>query len=514
MRALGEVALVVAAFGVCLGAARRWAFQWRSLLAFLILVVLFVPIRRYVLPGTTSFQLEPYRLFVALLVLGWLLSLLVDGRLRLRRVGFEPPLLLLVAAILCSILANGGRITSGHLDTPVFKTLTFFLSFFAIVYVVSSVVRDRDDVVFVLKVLVSSSAVVAALAVVETRTGFNFFDHLGRVPFLRRNLEVELLARTGRLRAYGPAEQPIALSAALAMVAPLAGYLAYVRRNWRWGLAMGMIVLGCLATVSRTGVLMLAVEGLILGILRPRQMKRFWPALIPLLLAVHLALPGTLGALKDSFSPRGGLAQEQQGFNGTGRLGAARLDPTFAQISLHPISGIGFGTRIVRSTGANALILDDQWLAILLETGIVGVFAWIWLFVRVIRRLMLEARREAGEEGWLLAVFAASLGGLMISMLTFDAFAFTQLAIIFFLMLALAGVVLRLRSEEQTASASVPPVVTRPAFGAGLIVIGVALVLFVYEQGPSIRLFASILGLLAIGAWAVESERVRNRLVH
>ena len=56
--------------------------SWPRLIAALIVVILFIPIRRYTLPANLPFQLEPYRVFVALLVLGWLASLLVDARTR------------------------------------------------------------------------------------------------------------------------------------------------------------------------------------------------------------------------------------------------------------------------------------------------------------------------------------------------------------------------------------------------------------------------------------------------
>src|SRR6266550_4406521 len=39
----------------------RALLSWRAALTTLLLVVLFIPIRRYALPGNMPFQLEPYR---------------------------------------------------------------------------------------------------------------------------------------------------------------------------------------------------------------------------------------------------------------------------------------------------------------------------------------------------------------------------------------------------------------------------------------------------------------------
>ena len=47
--------------------AHRVLLTWQSLMSFTILVILFIPIKRYVLPSSLPFQLEPYRIVVALI---------------------------------------------------------------------------------------------------------------------------------------------------------------------------------------------------------------------------------------------------------------------------------------------------------------------------------------------------------------------------------------------------------------------------------------------------------------
>src|SRR5688500_15559734 len=88
--------IVAAALGAgLLGAGvvvRKPILPWTRLLIALLLVILFIPIRRYKLPGDAGFTLEPYRVLVALIVAGWGTALLVDPRVRLRRSGFELPI--------------------------------------------------------------------------------------------------------------------------------------------------------------------------------------------------------------------------------------------------------------------------------------------------------------------------------------------------------------------------------------------------------------------------------------
>ena len=79
--------------------------RWNSMLTLLVGVVLFIPIRRYSMGGV-GFQLEPYRLLVALLILAWGSSLLIDQRVRKRPTGLKGPLSLILVTVLLSDVFN------------------------------------------------------------------------------------------------------------------------------------------------------------------------------------------------------------------------------------------------------------------------------------------------------------------------------------------------------------------------------------------------------------------------
>ena len=75
------------------------------------LVILFIPIQRYVLPGSLPFELEPYRLLVAFMFAGWIASLLVDPRVRLRRERLRgADRALILVGVLGSVLVNSARV--------------------------------------------------------------------------------------------------------------------------------------------------------------------------------------------------------------------------------------------------------------------------------------------------------------------------------------------------------------------------------------------------------------------
>ena len=465
-----EIAPVIALTAAA-AVAYRSALRWHILLSAMALIILFIPIKRYSLPADLPFELEPYRVFVAVLALAWGTSLLIDPRVRLRKSGIDVPVVLFILSILASVIANAGRITGGGLEAEVVKTLSFFMSFLVVFYLVVSVMRTRERIDVLVKTMTLGGAVVAVFAIIESRTGYNVFNYLGSViPMLRfedPGFDFEYLSRAGRLRVFASAQHPIALAAALVMLVPLAVYLARTVAR-RWWLVAGLLTLGALATVSRTGVVMLMVVGLVFLALKPAETRRLWPFAIPAVLIVYFALPNTLGSFYSAFFPEGGLLAEQQAvvasseYASSGRL--ADVAPSLEEFKHQPLFGQGLGTRIVSEEeggpAPNARILDNQWLSILLQIGLAGTLALVWLFMRFIRRCGRVAKRDPSPSGWLLTAVVASVASYAVGMFTFDAFSFIQVTFLLFILLGLGAALLASRGEPVAEEA---PLVTPPA---------------------------------------------------
>ena len=178
-------AVAIALAVVLFTRAHRWLLQWHNLLALTILVILLLPIRRYEMPGDLPFELEPYRLLVALVAVGWLASLLVDPRVNLRRTVLDGSLALVGLAAALSIIANGHRIQEFQVSDTVLKKLTFLVSFFVVFLLIASVVRRFAQIDLLVRVLVAGGAVVAAFGLLGVQTGENAFNNLSSVlPFL------------------------------------------------------------------------------------------------------------------------------------------------------------------------------------------------------------------------------------------------------------------------------------------------------------------------------------------
>jgi O-antigen ligase len=362
---------------------------------------------------------------------------------RLRATGLEVPLALYAIALFGSVLANPARVAD--VGSILSKKLAFLISFVVFLYLVVSVVRELDDADFLCSVLVGGGALVAAAAVWESLAGYNVFNHLeGVVPLLRLSSAVDAFPRGEGIRAYASSQHPIALGAMLVMLLPLAAYLVQRTRRWWWLLAGLVIAAGAYTTISRTAVIMLLVAVLVLALLRPRTSWRLAVLLGLATVFAQLAVPGALVSLKEAFFPTGGLIAEQTAAIGTlGQGRVADIAPTLSQVTQQPWFGTGFGTLVPVGPDANTLLLDNQWLGTLLETGIVGAAALVWLFALVVLKAAATARREDSDRGWLLAAVAASVVAYAVGMLTYDAFSFIQVTFVLFVLLGLAAAMLR-----------------------------------------------------------------------
>lgn len=432
--------------------------RWRSLLVLIIGVAFLIPIKRYTLPASLPFSLDPYRLAIGLVALGWGTSLIIDRRLRIHKTGLGGPLIALLLTAVLSIILNAPTLATSNLVSVSVKSLTFLISFFILFIFAVNVMRTREDIDRIVRVIVLVGAAIALEVVIEYRTHTNLFNSEGRLfPFLHQvpltllGLDPTELAREGTLRAYGSAEDPIECSAFLALLVPLSLYLYSATRQRRWLVVTLVLVLGVLGTLSRTGILMLVVIGIVYFQKRRKATVRALPVLLPALLIALAAAPHSLGAFYSEFFPKTGIIAQQSQKGAPGQQvgqGDNRLDrigPDLTIWSKTPFFGQGYGSRDSNPEDAAAEHVklagqtDDQWLKSLLETGLLGVLALVWLFFRSTRRLKRIARTSGGNDGWLAVALVASLDAFMIGMFTFDALGFVEVTIAVFLVLALGA---------------------------------------------------------------------------
>lgn len=453
----------VLALAVAIRETTSSLITWPNALAVLILVVWFIPIKLYSLPIDLPFNLEVYRLLIVVLVVAWAIWALA-GQGSLTAAGHGKPLALLGVGALAAQIVNTRALEAAGQGDTVLKALTYFLSFLVVYVLVCSTLKAPEEALRLVGALVIGGAIVAAFAIYEANTRYNLFDHLGEwIPALEVQSREVTELRAGLLRVRSSSQHPIALGCALIMVIPFAVYLATKAKTRPrialWVLAAALCTIGAVATVSRTTVVMAVVMVVFALIVRPRAVIRWWPVLILLPILIHLVAPGSLGGLWKAFFPPEGLTsslEDRAGEAGSGRL--ADIGPGIELWKQAPIVGSGLGSLSV--TGETvaigprnaetdtdmekaALIFDNQYMNTLVTLGVIGIVGVIWFCWGAAVKLAGTARRRVDRWGDLTAAASISSAGFAAGIFFFDAFAFVQTTLVFFV---IAAIGLRVRA--------------------------------------------------------------------
>ena len=225
------------------------------------------------------------------------------------------------------------------------------------------------------------------------------------------------------------------------MIVPLAIYLARCYAQRRWIACALVLSIGAVSTVSRTGIVMFVVIGLVYLWLRPARPNGCGLRLVPALIVIHFAVPGTLGSIKNSFMPTGwarSRAGAQAGQSGSGRL--ADLGPGIRRMEAAASCGPGLGHArglVVRflerqrtswTTSGSGRSSRPACSASSAGSGSSG---------GAVRRFGREAKQDDGPRGWLLASITASVAAYAVGMVTYDAFSFIQVTFLLFILVGL-----------------------------------------------------------------------------
>lgn len=460
--ALGVVAIAAVVFldplvagGIMLVAAsafllRRWVFNWTTALFALGAVIMFVPIRRYALPISVGFELEPYRVMIVVLLVA--VGVAAANR---RRFPWQPvlwgwPIAIFLWCMFASLMFNAVALVESEALFGGLSNLIQLMFLLSTVVIFRQLLREPRVVMAFLSFLVYAGAIVGLFAFIERLTRRNVFLMFHNVlPLVLLRDDAESL-RAGGGRAYASSQHPIALSVLFAMLIPLAIYLirfgtwprfSFTRKLVFIG-CIGVMIVGLLSAVSRTGIVVLGVMFLFTLLLRPKLAGLLAAIGLPIVAVVGLLLPqlfeSTIGSL---LNVEALIASQFSsiGLAGQGRL--ADLPDAFAQFGVHPWAGTGLGSRVVVGDDANAQILDNQWLGSLLETGVIGVIGLaVFLIWPTIAMIRYSFRKDvAPARAFLTFATATSAVGYTAAMFFYDAFAFMQTLLLLCIVYAIAA---------------------------------------------------------------------------
>jgi len=306
--------------------------------------------------------------------------------------------------------------------------------------------RERLDTL--VRRIVIGGTFLSAIGILQFFVGLDLVA-LARFPGLVINSGVLALAsRSDFRRAEGTALHSIEFSVVLAMVLPLAIHLALhaadatMRR--RYTLAGALIAVGIPLSITRSGVVAVAVALLVVSMAWTwRQRVIGFLTTVAGTVLMYIAVPGLIGTLRSLF------LNFDRDPSVTARLD--RFPLAMERVSTAPWFGSGVGTF----SPDEDFLLDNQLLGTLIETGILGLLVVLALFgTAVVACYLVRRRAPDPETGHLAQAIMAGIAVLPATMATFDAFFYRILMGVAFLLIGCSGVLWRLVGRDRSQSSA------------------------------------------------------------
>ena len=365
------------------GSQESFLTPWAAAVLCLAIVLIFLaPRRSVIIPLVTASVLLPFDIIIV--VLGFhlfaLRILLLAGCLRLALRGdFHTPrmnsidktvlLWALCNAIVFSILWG----TMGAVN----NRLGFLWTNLGAYFLVRFLIRDKSDVVCVIRVLAILMAIIAPLMLIERFTRHNVFSIVG-APLLSA-------IRDGNTRAEGPFGHPIIAGTIAGMLLPLFIGLWWQGRRHRKILAMGAVASICvmIASSSSTPFVTGAAGVFALALWSYRnQLRAFRRAFVLAIVGLQLAMKAPVWFL---------IARTGGAIGGSGYHRAMLIDNFVRHFDQWWL----IGTRNNPSWGFDMWDVDNAFVAAAFGGGLITLLALIAVLVCAFKRIG-ESRRLAG----------------------------------------------------------------------------------------------------------------------
>jgi O-antigen ligase len=415
-------------------------------LAVFMVMLFFTPFDAIKLPVSLPLSSTLDRPVLIALVALWLLSLaIISGAARpsLKLTGVHFAVLALFGVCCAGVALNGHALANMDELSLVAKKLALLASYIAFFFVVASTIRPREVPRYA-ALMVVLGVTVAIATIVEYRLHYNVFYALwGKVLPVVVPSDLDAPDSIGRLTIYGPTSQPLELAALLAMVLPFAvigsSDAATRRRRLLYSLAIGLLLAGGLATSRKTSIVAPVGAIALLMIFRPRTIVRSLLGLALVLgVVVHFTSPGALGSVLSQLEP-GHVDNVLTTTDRTARYDAVRPD-----LLSHPLLGRGYESYDPHKYR----ILDNEYLGLLITTGLLGVLAYLAIFATMMSAARRTIRGPDPRRASLALASFAAVGVIALASALFDVLSFPHVP---YLLFFIGAMIIALREHSPTS---------------------------------------------------------------
>ena len=417
-------------------------------IALFLAILWLVPFNQIALTASLPIDLKFDRLVLPFIAGLWVLALAAGGpgaprvRLTWMHVGIA-----VFVAIACLSVVLDARWLNQTLEFDLgFKKLTLLAAYGAFFVMMASVVRRSEVRVFMKYTLLL--AVICAIGTIwEYRFQYNvFYDGAAKLlpGFFQVGVaEPSAVDEIGRRLVRGPAELGLEAVAMLSMALPIALVGIMHTKRWRdrilYGLAACLLMAAAISTYRKSALVAPLSIGLTLAYFRRRELLKLAPLGVVLLVLVHVLSPGAFGSIALQLdSNRLGVATVSDR--------AADYDAVRPDLWTNLAFGRGYGTY----DHTSYRILDSEILSRVIEVGVLGLIAYVFMIVCVVVAALAVIR--ARDPTWspiALACAAAAVAFLVLSFL-FDVMAFPHVP---YLLLSLAGLLAAVVAPSESEDA-------------------------------------------------------------
>jgi hypothetical protein len=412
---------------------------------FLVLLWL-TPFNDIQLSASLPVDLKLDRLVLPIIVVAWLLAFALGGRggPRWKWTPIHAALAIFAAAAGLSVVLNAGYLDQTLEFGLAVKKLALLASYLAFFLVIASVVRKGEIKAF-MNLILGLAVIVAVGTIWEFNFSYNIFYELTQkfLPggFTFTSSGIDGVDEIGRRLVVGPTEHGLEVVAMLSMAMPIAFVRLMETRRWKERLLYGLIIClifgAALATYRKSAILAPVAACLVLAYFRRRELLRLAPLGLVLLVAIPIVSPNALGSVIEQLRPT--------------KLGVSTVSDRVSDYdAVRPdvLSNAAFGRGFGSYSHTSYRILDNELLTRLVESGIVGVLAFILIIGTILGVAAPIIRsRDPSRAPPALAIAAAAVPFLVLSAL-FDEMSFPHAP---YALLTLAGLLAVLASEPSPA---------------------------------------------------------------
>ena len=385
------------------------------------------------------------------------------------------------AAILASYIAGMSRPTTSLEVNSSDRALISLAAWVGVILVVSEGIRSRLRAWHLIQLIAGAAVFLAVLGLLQYFFGLDLAHYI-KFPGLSANSAYGTsLDRSGFRRVTGTAGHPIEYGVVLAALLPLVMHCALYapsviqRRRW-WATAI-VAGLALPMSVARSAFIGAALAVLVMYPTWPRRARRWiLAAAVGGGFAMSVVVPGLLGTIRSLFLNVNSDPSTQGRKDDYG--------PVAQYFEQHPFSGRGFGTFIPEIYRT----LDNQYLGLLVETGVIGTLAFLALLVgsivcaAIVRRSTTDAAARDLAQSLIAGIVVIGVNSA-----TFDTFGFAMCTGTLTLLIGLVG---WLWVDRHRRSARLPNEAPRRRFAIkplSLVTVSVLLVIWLSGAGAAAR---------------------------